>query len=770
MNNQKAGLKIFLLSDLLKKMNLHFFEDDDIKTSPGRFSSILAVFFLILISFFSASVLATGKLLPDFRIPFVYSYDTLGTLAVIQRIIDGGWYFHSNRLGFPFGSEMFDYPIPDYGSLLFFKIFGSVTGNCIFVYNLFYFIGFPLDAVVAFFVFRKLRLNTGFSVAGALLFTFAPFHFLRIGHLFYTWYFVVPLAFYMCIRVFSETPPFFEKQRTKARIALNITLPIIIASFGVYYAFFSILLLCSSGVVSSLHFRSIKPVLSAAIAVVIVSGCIGVYTAPNNIDSFKNGKNMEVAQRNPYESEIYGLKIVQLLLPRPDHRVGLLNKLTMSYSRTTPLVNENYMSSLGFLGSLGFIMLLGAFFLAPFYPDIKWEIRILALLTVVMVLFSTIGGFSSLFALLISPSLRGWSRISIFIQFAALTAFFLFVQIMISKISNPFASKFAPPLLCILFLITGVWDQTAVRSDAGQNAMVKQFKIDRDFIQRIEKISPSAAIFQMPYMQYPEVPPLNHLDDYGLFLGFLHSSTLKWSYGGMKGRTGDGFYQALSEQPLEKQIEVIKKLGFSGIYLDRRGYLDGGRSIELGLSRMVGKPIFESSDSIHVFYQLPEVRTPDLSGKDSAEIMQTAGFFADRLGIRYHAEMKDGIDFRKKGLPDFVKDIKGISTREEWGRWSIGKKMRLVFTDVLPRKFTLILKASAFGPNAGDSIRVMVGNQSRSFSPVRSMAEYRLDFLTDRESNEIVIFIAKPMSPSRLGLNEDPRLLGIGMESIGFEF
>jgi phosphoglycerol transferase len=47
----------------------------------------------------------------------------------------------------------------------------------------------------------------------------------------------------------------------------------------------------------------------------------------------------------------------------------------------------------------------------------------------------------------------------------------------------------------------------------------------------------------------------------------------------MKGREVGDFYERLSLQTINQQIEVLIKMGFDGIYLDKRGYADAGVGI-----------------------------------------------------------------------------------------------------------------------------------------------------------------------------------------------
>jgi hypothetical protein len=154
------------------------------------------------------------------------------------------------------------------------------------------------------------------------------------------------------------------------------------------------------------------------------------------------------------------------------------------------------------------------------------------------------------------------------------------------------------------------------------------------------------------------------------------------------------------------------------------------------------------------------------------EKMRNVGFVADMLGTRYKADLKDGIDFKKNGFPEFIKDISGLSGWEPWGRWTDSakdKKFRVVFLDKLPEDFTLVLKAMAFGPNVGQPVEVSVGHQKKTFLLTQIMSEYRLSFHNYERSNEIIFFIPKPTSPAELGLSGDTRKLGIGFEKLSIE-
>jgi phosphoglycerol transferase len=106
----------------------------------------------------------------------------------------------------------------------------------------------------------------------------------------------------------------------------------------------------------------------------------------------------------------------------------------------------------------------------------------------------------------------------------------------------------------------------------------------------------------MPYFEFPETPPMNKLQDYDLFRGYVHSKNLKWSYGAVKGREVANLFRAIDQMPLADQIKHIRALGFEGIYIDRRGYADKGVNLENGLSKILGNgPIVSENGNLSFF-------------------------------------------------------------------------------------------------------------------------------------------------------------------------
>lgn len=598
-------------------------------------NDLLAGLFLVMFSLCLSLYIMEGRHV-DLSIPFVYTSDGIWISAVIKGLIDGSWYLSNGDIGFPFGSNLYDFPMSDSGNFLILKILGVISGDYAHALNLYFLFGFPVTALVSYFVIRNFSVSRTLSLTGAIIFTFIPFHFLRLGHLFYTWYFVVPLFAWYSLRISASEPLFFNITETRRSRILSVLILLGLSSFGVYYAFFGVLTMLAAGGVASLQFKSKKNIYSALLATLIVTVGVGANVAPNYLYQMKHGSNPEVAKRAPAHSETLGLKITQLLLPRPGHRSPKLAEITNKYSGHFPLVNENSFASLGMIGSIGFLLLLGVLLLQKKQtPENRkiFVLHIFARITLVLLLIATIGGFSSLFSMLITPEMRAWNRISIFIGFTSIAAFVLIADNLLDKIRNH-RHIFSIKLSIVAALLSiAIWDQTTPACGECRISTQMEFKNDHDFVAKIEAIVPKgSAIYQLPYFPFPETPPIYHLADYSHFRGYLHSADLKWSYGAMKGRDGDLFFRALSQQSLTKQIETIQRLNFSGIYVDRRGYEDQGKAIEAELASLLsGVQAIVSEDHQLVFFSIPAKDGNNISsaGSNPLQIIERSGFEVD---------------------------------------------------------------------------------------------------------------------------------------------
>lgn len=558
----------------------------------------------------------------DSSLPLKYSGDGLLGLAVAKHVaVNGGFYASNSHLGAPYGTTLHDFPAADG---IHFLILGAMnffsSGDYIKSFYYFYYLTFFLASFSACWVLHSLRLPYVFALCGALMFAFSPYHILRgPSHLFLSSYFIIPPVLWLAHEVcFRKTFLYLPNNQTRVSGALTASLIALASGLcGLYYAFFAAFTLCIAGTYGAFSSRSFKPVLNGLIAVFLVSLMLTIDLAPAIYHRVQNGANNSVGKRIPEESEIYGLKPIQLLMPTPGHRIQKFDYWSSRYAATAPLVNENQSGSLGLIPATGFLALIMVA-LFPFLERLKPQIQFVSSLNLSYVLFAVIGGIGSLFAYLITPQIRAVNRISIFISFVSITGLLLLIQTGLSFLPRRFSGKVTLWSLAILMTMFSLWDQNYSRAVINTNVWKDEYVSDQSFVHQLEGILPDGAnVYQMPLIRFPESPPMHEMHDYHHFRGYVHSNKLRWSYGAMKGRDVSNLYERINELPVPNQVEYLRDLGFQGIYIDRRGYKDHAKSLERELSQLLNvEPIVSRNDELSFFRLDPNSKGTNGSGLD----------------------------------------------------------------------------------------------------------------------------------------------------------
>lgn len=572
------------------------------KSTPLSFAWRECIFTGLLAAVLAVLVLRLWH--ADLSVPFGYFGDSVAMAATVKGVIENTWFFTNPALGAPYGQTFADYPMSDYTHFALLKILGTVAPTSAWAINVYFLLSFPLTAAISMWVLRRLGLSVWASVLSSMLFTFLPFHLYRsTHHLFSSVYFCIPVVIYIALRFAAGSGVFFGAAQSRHRswVALVIFV-IVVGGTGVYGVFFALVFMFIGVCYGFIRYKAIAPVREALI---IGSGLIVatiIATAPTLIYAHEHGKNAIVADRRSNEAEIYGLRITQLLMPTANHRLAPFSALRLWYDAegTGIPVNENGTASLGIFGAAGFLLLL-------IYVCVGRQNVVLqatSVLNLWAVLLATMGGLSSIVAFMITPKIRAYNRISPYIGFLALVAVAISVDVLVQRWPR-MSSRYVLYGLVTALLTAGILDQTSNMNVPDYEGVDRAFGEDRKFVNQIEQVMPPGAmIFQLPYVPWPEHPAVHSLSSYELLRGYLHSKTLRWSYGAMKGRPGDFWIQYVSSRPIAEMVDMIAIAGFSGIYLDRRGYPD--TTFETALNAMIGKPAVTSSDGTRVFYSLLE--------------------------------------------------------------------------------------------------------------------------------------------------------------------
>ncbi len=520
----------------------------------------------------------------DLHVPFSYKHDALLILPLVKATVEGGDHWTNDRLGAPGQQELYDYPIVDSLHFAALRLLGHRYPDPIYVFNLYYLLTYPLTTLTAMFALRRFRISLPASIAMSVLYAFQPYHYLRgEEHYFLSAYYVIPLTLWIALRLCGGAVPFFRKaddgrfrfRPLQAAGWGTVIVAVFTATAGAYYAFFGCAMLSAAVIYGwwvSKTWRA--PVVGFAV-VALIAG-IGI---ANHLPTARYqevfGKNDRPALRLSEESEIYGLKIAQLVLPVNGHNWLRLSSIRAEYDapRMRPCQTENEWDPLGMVASAGLIFLL----ISAFLPGSRRPLPgALSSLAIFAVLLGTIGGVGALIGHLVTPQVRAYNRISIYIAFLALAA----VGVAVDRLTESRWRIVYPVRIAAFGLLiwVGLWDQlnnTWFRDDGqlkARSKVAEKFKEDRDFFTRIEELFPEGgAVFNFPHVPYPESQPVGDVDSYDHIRGYLHTDRLRWSFGSMKGREWDMRLRQMTDETVPVMLERMVLVGFRGLLVDVRG-------------------------------------------------------------------------------------------------------------------------------------------------------------------------------------------------------
>lgn len=569
----------------------------------------------------------------DWRVPLYFNGDALAVASHFKTVIETGWYESQPLLGAPYGQHYNDYPTADnlhFFAALVLSVFSHDFG---FVMNLYFLLGFPLAAMAAVWFLRLVGVSRILSVALAVVYALAPYHFVKgEGHLFLASYYVVPLALGLVYLVGAGRP--IWRMRADGRWFVRIltwqnagvlAICLLLGTASSYYSIFFLLLLAIAGIAAFWRMRVWPRFLGAAGSGLIVVAAVLLNMLPDLLYRLQNGTNAAVFLRSPPEAEHYSFKIAQLLLPMPEHRFGPFRELRSLYDQFYPLPSEQ--PALGLIAASGFValcvlavlFLLSAGQLGARPARNGWRtnavavrtLSVLAGLTLIALLFGTVGSLSTLLSFVSFP-IRAWNRLSIFVALLCLAAVGILLDLLVRRILRGRAftatrnrAWLVSAPIAVLLIAVAVWDQVPpVNHDAVAQRDAK-YASDEAFAEVIEtRVDPDCLIFQLPYIAFPESPPVNGVFDTAQLRLFLHSETLHWSGGGIKGRPEIDRLGDIAALPPHDLVDAITEEGACGVVVDRAAYADQAQATVDALAAVTKTHAVTSDDSRFTFLPL----------------------------------------------------------------------------------------------------------------------------------------------------------------------
>lgn len=562
-----------------------------------------------------AVLLAALPPIHDFplRVPVTYGGDGM-IFTVLAKVVHEDGFVRATRIGAPFGSDVVDWPI---GMWLPFGIMAGLIavfrepGTAI---NLYWLSTVTFSAVAATWAFRRLRVRPGIALVLGILYGFQPYSFYRnIVHVNLAFP-LVPLLALLCLRTGGTRPG----DETRGERWVTMTACLAQGFSYVYYSFFACVLLAIAAPVGWLRTGSGRLARRAGVAVLVLVAGTAVQLLPSALYWRRHGVNPDLEYKSAAQTDLFGLKLRHLLVPIDEHPVPAFRAFSARIRGAAfPGENENTFARLGTVGAIGFLAILGLLLgrSAGLLPPRDEDLDGAAVLTLATLLIAVVGGFASFFSVLVSPDIRAYNRIVVFVSFFSV---FVLGTIATRAASRwPALSGVRPALRLAALgavLVGGVLDQVPVvhlgTVRAGSDSA---FAEDRAFTRAIEARLPAGAmVFQLPHSTIPvdrnSRPPMEYYDP---GRAYLHSRTLRWSWGSVIGRTHE-WQAVVGAQPPREMLPLLAIAGFSGVWVDRFGYPDGQGpqfdAIENELAEVSGETPLVSSLGRYSFVSIERYR------------------------------------------------------------------------------------------------------------------------------------------------------------------
>ena len=550
----------------------------------------------------------------DINVPIRIGGDSTQVLGYVQNMIESGTPLSGPRLNAPFGQQYLGFPLgPDLINFAMLRAISLVAGGAAATVTLFFLLTFPLVAVAAYWALRGLGIGRPVAYFAAVVYAVVPFHFLQgTGHLFLSSYFAVPIAAYVLVKT-AQGRSLFVRRPRNWRLVGYAVLAVVVATTGIYYAAFTLLLILPAAVLGWLRTRSARVLASAAAIAALIVVVLGLTLLPGFLDTMHNGPNADFPIRGAAETGFHQLRPTNLVIPVADHYFPPFASLAADYTRTFPNSGENG-NSAGLVASAGLALLvlvvLGSL-VGAFTRRRLWrQEKTVGALALVCVLIGRTGGFSSMFALLVTPEIRAWGRIQTFVVFLAVVAVGLALTLAWRFLRRTKWRNAVVVVLLFGVVFTAV-DQTGRAIIPDYPGIQSTYAADGTFTRQVEAaLPPGAAVYQAPYRPYPEAVPVNDLPDYEPLRPYLQSSSLRFSYGGEKGRES-GWQVFVFDREPEQVLPLLCLAQFSAVWGDRASYgsaTAASGTSDLGAALAIS-PMVDATDRYEVFDLRPYCAT-----------------------------------------------------------------------------------------------------------------------------------------------------------------
>ncbi|MCR4636572.1 MAG: hypothetical protein K5754_10070 [Butyrivibrio sp.] len=721
---------------------------------------IITALLIIVIGFIEYIFFDLNKI--NLTVPIENTGDAIGFQLFTKEIIDGdgfGTFCVRNFPKFKVTNYFYDGPL----HYLVVYVIAEITKNVGLTINVYFLLTYILVAICSYYSLLKINISKRTAFAIAIVYAFIPGHTFRgYGHLCLGSCYILPLA--CLVPLWIMNGGFLtEEKKEKGNISIFKIIDynkiiegtiylFLLALLSAYYGFFAIIIIMTVGGITAVDKKSVCSIIISLYYSFVIILVYGVLLLPSILQRSNVIASSSVI-RSYSDVEVYGLKLVQLILPIESHRISAFAYINKMYSSLAPNVNENSWSSLGIVLSIGLIIGI----IVCFIKIDTVELKNYAKLNLICILIATIGGGSAIIMMLYK-GIRCYNRFSFII---GIYSSFIIAFIIDKKLKN-IKNISVKGVFLVGIILLSAFDQTP--SDSFGNTAADRdnlFFEQEAFVTDIENREGNGAnIVVLPIVDAD-------VNGYKQSFLYMHSDTLNW--GNIFRNT---LTQKLQYQCLEKQIFEYVMLGADGFVLCKDSCIvDDFSNVKAEMDEILGNVDIVSTQSNWYYYDADEYFNAIKENMDEVTIEKYKNLAQDYIHPLYH--LGEELEFTTENSSGMVYSNYGMANCEENGTWTIGNEtsfsFKVVDDDLECVKGKVKVTIDVESVFRGKQTIVIYSNGNSVFEGTLDDNDYQIQFEIDTsaaQSIDFVINLPNAIEPYKISDSDDTRKLGIMIRKI----